>query len=280
MINKDKPSILFSKSIKQNKKNTIKHALQVHSETVNEKYLGLPVYIGQSKKEAFQYIKEKIWNRIQGWKERLLYKAGKAVSFKAVAQAIPTFAMSCFDLTKTFCDEVSTMICRYWWSQQEKDKMHWVTWEKMLQPKADGGLGFRDLHHFNLAMLAKQVWRLIQNPSSLCDRILKARYFPTSDILNAGVVQGCSYTWRSIVNDIELMKKGMIWRVGDGESINIWNDPWLPRGTTRRVSTVQGLVILNQVSELINLITNQWDDELVRWLFHEDDAAVILVIPI
>jgi hypothetical protein len=41
---------------------------------------------------------------------------------KAAAQAIPTYAMSYFDLTKGLCEEISTMIARYWWSQQDKEK--------------------------------------------------------------------------------------------------------------------------------------------------------------
>lgn len=51
--------------------------------------------------------------------------------------------------------------------------MHWVGWEKLVSPKAEGGLGFRDLHSLNMAMLAKQTWRLLQNPTSLCARLLK-----------------------------------------------------------------------------------------------------------
>lgn len=75
---------------------------------------------------------------------------------KAVAQAIPTYAMSCFDLTKGLCDELSTIIRRCWWSQQDKqNKIHWLRWEKLTRPKNKGGLGFRDLHLFNLAMLAR-----------------------------------------------------------------------------------------------------------------------------
>jgi hypothetical protein len=55
--------------------------------------------------------------------------AGKEILIKAVAQATPTYAMACFDLTKGFCDQVTVMISRYWWSQQDKDKMHWLAWD-------------------------------------------------------------------------------------------------------------------------------------------------------
>ena len=72
--------------------------------------------------------------------------------------------------------------------------------------KEDGGLGFRDLHSFNMAILAKQGWRLIQDPESLCAKILKAKYFPNTHILEAVAKNGCSYTWRSIVQGIELDK--------------------------------------------------------------------------
>jgi hypothetical protein len=72
--------------------------------------LGLPICISRSRKETFPYLKDKIWNRIQGWKEKLLSKAGKEILVKAVAQAISTYAMSCFGLKKTFCDEISSII--------------------------------------------------------------------------------------------------------------------------------------------------------------------------
>ena len=76
--------------------------------------------------------------------------------------------------------------------------MHWVKWEKITEPKGEGGLGFRDIHVFNLSMLAKQSWRFVQDPNSLCAQILGAKYFPNGDVLSATTRNNMSYTWRSI----------------------------------------------------------------------------------
>jgi hypothetical protein len=149
--------------------------------------------LGVAKAKEFEYLKERIWLKIQGWKEKLLSKAGKELLIKVITQAIPTYAMSCFDLTKSLCDEISAMICRYWWSQQDKkNRCHWIGWEKMTRTKQDGGMGFRELHIFNLAMLARQSWRMLQNPSSLCAVVLKALYFPDASILQAKAQKGMS----------------------------------------------------------------------------------------
>jgi hypothetical protein len=113
-------------------------------------------------------------------------------------------------------------------------------------------LGLIDLHSFNVAMLAKQGWRLIQTPDSLCARILKAKYFPNSNILEAKAKERCSYTWRSIILGAETWKHGIIWRVGNGQQINIWSDPWLPREITRRHITRKGRNLLTMVEELID----------------------------
>lgn len=72
----------------------------------------------------------------------------------------------------------------------------------MTLPKEQGGLGFRDLHSFNIAMLARQVWRLIQKPESLCVRVLQAKYFPHDDVLKAEALPGMSYVWRSLLQGL------------------------------------------------------------------------------
>lgn len=142
------------------------------------KYLGLPAYVGKSHQACFEYIRDQIWELLQEYKIKVLSKKGKEILIKTVLQAMPAYAVVCFDLTKALCESISQMICRFWWANQyDERKHHWAGWEKMTLLKEEGGLGFRDLHSFNMAMLARQVCRLIQALDSLCARVLRAKYY-------------------------------------------------------------------------------------------------------
>ena len=65
IINKDKSSIMFSKNTPAEVKRHLMRDLEIESEARNEKYLGLPVYMGRSKTQTFAYLKERVWKRIQ-----------------------------------------------------------------------------------------------------------------------------------------------------------------------------------------------------------------------
>jgi hypothetical protein len=143
-------------------------------------------------------------------------------------------------------------------------------------PKKEGGLGYKNLHTFNLAMLAKQGWRMLNNPESLCARVLKAKYFPNTDILGAKPREGISYTWRSILKGIEVVRSGVIKRVGDGTSISVWSDPWLPRNWSRTPITPKGNALIRSVDDLMDPIQGGRDIKLVfNSIFWKQDAELI-----
>jgi hypothetical protein len=102
-------------------------------------------------------------------------------------------------------------------------------------PKSRGGMGFRDLACFNKALLAKQIWRMWKDLSSLVARIMKAKYHPDCSIIKATRGRKPSFAWRSIQSSSDLIREGLIWRVGNGEKIRIWQDKWLPMPSTFKV---------------------------------------------
>ena len=173
------------------------------------------------------------------------------------------------------------MIAEFWWGDDEdRKRMHWYTWWKLCYPKCEGGMGFRDLYSFNLALLSKQCWWLIDDPESLCAGILKAKYYPNCSLLQAILKSGSSFTWQSIMKGLETFKLGYIWRIGTGERVNIWSDPWIPGSVDRKVISVRGHSVLTHVSELIDPSTGTWDEELTGSIMNPMDVRRIMQIPI
>ena len=112
-LNWEKTTSFFSKAISEDIKTQISNYLEVPEVKEYEKYLGLPAVVGRKKKESLNFIKERIWSKLQGWKEKLLSQAGREILLKAVVQAIPTFAMSC-----CLCDEIEALIRKFFWGQR------------------------------------------------------------------------------------------------------------------------------------------------------------------
>ncbi|XP_012070175.1 uncharacterized protein LOC105632409 [Jatropha curcas] len=190
-------------------RNNICSSLGVFDYLNHSRYLGLPSFIGRKKTEVLAFIQERLWKLTQGWKHKFLSKAGKEVSIKSLALAIPVFAMGVFLLPTTMCDELQKLMNAFWWSLKSTNRkgMHWLSWERLCVPKIHGGMGSRHLYSFNLALLGKQGWRIMANGGSLLARIYKAKYFPDGHFMGAVLGTNPSFLWRSILRAKDLLRK-------------------------------------------------------------------------
>ncbi|VVA34976.1 PREDICTED: reverse mRNAase [Prunus dulcis] len=111
--------------------------------------------------------------------------------------------MGVFKLPVAICNEVESIIARFWWSKGA----------------AQGFIGKTGKHYANISR--KEGW-------VFGTRMLKARYFPTTDFLSAQEDSSPSYTWQSILWCQELLLCGLRWRIGDGRLVQIYGDAWIP----------------------------------------------------
>ncbi|KAJ8765805.1 hypothetical protein K2173_015611 [Erythroxylum novogranatense] len=200
---------------------------------------------------------------------------------KSVLLTLPNYVMHLFLLPKTLCMDIQRMMCRFWWGHGTPPGrgIHWMSWERMCQPKFFGGLGFKHLHDFNLSMVGKQAWQLFKDPTSVVARVLKAKYFPSTSFLASNLGNNPSFIWRSFWESKSLLKEGACLRVRSGSSISIWEDCWLPSTASMKITTARPVdTNLLLVSDLI--ANHRWKSDVILQVFDPLDVAAILSMPL
>uniref|UniRef100_A0A2N9F5B8 Reverse transcriptase zinc-binding domain-containing protein n=1 Tax=Fagus sylvatica TaxID=28930 RepID=A0A2N9F5B8_FAGSY len=160
-------------------------------------YLGTPVFSSKSKIKDFKYLSERLEARLKGWRCKAFSWAGRKTLIKFVAQALPIYSFSTAD-------------------------------EALCQPKEAGRLGFHDSKNFNKAVLAKLTWWVVSGRDSLCVHALKSKYRVEADWMGGEPLKNASPLWKAIEKLRDFVKKGACFIVGNGFSIDVWKDPWVP----------------------------------------------------
>ncbi|KAL8530082.1 hypothetical protein ACS0TY_007248 [Phlomoides rotata] len=96
----------FSKNVSDDVRVELSSILGVTRPLNLGRYLGLPSLIGRDNKSIFCYVRDKLWNRLQGWRNKKVFKVGKDVLIKSAAQAIPVFCIASILLSSTLANEL------------------------------------------------------------------------------------------------------------------------------------------------------------------------------
>ncbi|XP_060969479.1 uncharacterized protein LOC133036764 [Cannabis sativa] len=151
-VNRQKSSIFFSKNTNLSTRDNICSIMGMHEARDDGFYLGLPNIMKHNKNAVLGFLKDKMRKRVESWDSKFLSRAGKEVLIKLVAQSLPNYTMSVFLIPKGICEDLEQLM--------NKSGIHWMKWDRMCEAKDQGGMGYRHLHDFNIALLGKQAWRL------------------------------------------------------------------------------------------------------------------------
>ncbi|KAL8126745.1 hypothetical protein AgCh_013868 [Apium graveolens] len=180
--------------------------------------------------------------------------------------------------------ELEQMYNNYWWRSGKvgnQKGLNWLSWKKISYAKSRGGLGFKDLYGFNIALLGKHVWSFMHDTNTLVSRLFKARYFPSSTVLKASIGNRPSFIWRGIWTAKEELSGGFRWVLGNGNDIKATKDHWLRTKKDFCVESNQFYAGRNDiVSSLFYNNERKWNQPLIRERFLKEDADAILALHI
>lgn len=149
---------------------------------------------------------------------------------KFVLSSTLIYTMSANKLPTTWNRKLDNMVCKFFWvGSTTKDRL-WcpMAWDKICRPKPKGGLGLLRFEDVNIALLCKIGWWMVAGPETLWSEALKAKYFSHSIFMKCKKKTNQLWQWKGLLSIRHILGKGICYRVGDGKSINFWEDPWIP----------------------------------------------------
>ncbi|XP_071695740.1 uncharacterized mitochondrial protein AtMg00310-like [Rutidosis leptorrhynchoides] len=177
-------------------------------------------------------IIDKFKVRLSNWNASLLSISGCTTLIKSVLGNIGIYPLSLFRAPTKVIRTIESLRARFFWGGNlGTRKMAWVKWDLILASHEKGGLGIGSLNSFNLSLLLRWQWRLVNNPNALWVRVIKEIHGVHSGFSG----RGCRThrLWSDIVSSISsLHSQGVLTSntlarcIGNGSSTQFWLDMW------------------------------------------------------
>jgi len=158
-VSKAKSRVFFSPNVDRDTREALCDILEFSSTPNLGKYLGFPIRHRGSSNQDFNFVLERVKQKLAGWKANLLSFAGRTILAQASSSTIPAYIMQCIALPSKLLDNIDRVNRNFLWGSSESvKKMHWVGWQKVTRPNSEGGLGLHITKGRNLSLLAKLNW--------------------------------------------------------------------------------------------------------------------------
>nr|XP_043633384.1 uncharacterized protein LOC122604565 [Erigeron canadensis] len=234
-------------------------------------YLGVPIRANMNKVKSWDDVIHTVENRLSKWKELSLSIGGRVILIKSVLNSLPMYFLSLFKAPKQVIAKLDAIRKRFLWgSMDEKRKIHWVSWDRVIAPKFSDGLRLDSIQDINDSMFVKWLWRFNTEDSKLWRRVIASIHAHDSST-NAFPTARFSRIWYNIcqIPKIILNSKMVIhnggchcknvrWRVDAPASIVAWQcncSDCAMRGNTHFIVPSERFEILGDSEKFLTTYT-------------------------
>lgn len=194
-------------------------------------YLGIPFCNFSNKSIAFHHIAEKMASRFVRWKLKHLSLAGKNTLIRSAALSITTFTMQIFLHPNNLCDWLNMLYHLFLWGTNEgKYYLSLNAWGSLCTLKAVGGLGIQRSKDMNCAFVTKLAWKVVTEPKRTWVKLIWSKYLRGRQVVDfQRTMKAILWVWNGIKACKESLDKGLYYMVRRYSTIDIREDPWLPK---------------------------------------------------
>lgn len=155
---------------------------------------------------------------------------GRITLINSVLASLPLYYFSFFKAPKKVIKEmVRTQRNFLWGGSEDVQKMAWLRWSRICLPKESGGLGIRSMEIFNLALLGKRRWRLVDEKNNAWSALTEHLYRQSGALSQ----RQQSVWWKDLNSIDESLPYGRNWfsdsikvKLGNGWEVRFWEDCW------------------------------------------------------
>lgn len=210
-VSKEKTQLFVSRNIHHSRVRELSSYSRFQISGDLGKYLGVPLLHHRQTCSTYAYIVENAQKRLASWKMGCLAMVGRITLSQIVLATLPTYTMQFAMLQKGVCRKLEKISRHFIWGSKPNDRSwHSIAWSKFCQPKDIGGMGVRDMHSFNKALIMKAGWGLITQPDAFWVQIVKAKYGCGDERLphvskkgqSSAFWKGINYVWKDLLEGI------------------------------------------------------------------------------
>ncbi|KAJ9541666.1 hypothetical protein OSB04_028172 [Centaurea solstitialis] len=225
-----KSDVFFCNVLPENK-DVILQTLPLHAGTFPIRYLGVPLSPTCLRVGDFNPLMDRVKQRIHNWKSKFLSFGGRKQLITSVLQSMQLYWMSVFALPSSVIHDLEKLFRDFLWAQGEQSRGKCkVAWETVCKPINCGGLGFKRLALWNRTLLTKHIWDILTHRKTLwVDWIWNHRIMHGS-FWSIVPRQNWSWSFRKLLGIRSSIRNFFVYKVGDGTSINAWEDIWFSNG--------------------------------------------------
>ena len=162
-------------------------------------YLGMPITIGKLKARDCQGLIDKMVHRIRLWSSRNLSFAARSQLINSVLMSIHVYWGQTIIIPKAVLKEINDICRNFLWTGKANDcKPGAVAWDKLCNPKKEGGLGFRNIMLWNLAAVNKLAWDIAQKKDNMWVKWVNAVYIREADWGSYEAPNSASWAWKFV----------------------------------------------------------------------------------